>query len=406
MEQLEKAIRINQVEQQKMKKKNYTKPELFVQIEKFIREKKLIGYGGTAINHALPKEFHFYQSSDIPDYDFFSMDAIRDIRELADKLSDSFPNIEVKPAIFQGTYKLFVNYVALVDITQIEKELYRHLWSSSFYRDKIHYVPYNYLRMSIHQELSRPLGDVSRWTKIFQRLNLLNIHQPFLIRKCDVTPIRKTPHPWIKKVSSRLKSYVLLGDYVMYYWQELFPESYRYPQQDVLFVLSETIEEIWTALKGFPMTYTFYENKLTKVYEVYFDKIPLLYVILSDSCLNYNLYKGKKFASYDTLLSLYFALTYIDIKHLSKQRLLSYCYLLSQIKETTHPLMKRFSLPCYGKQQTLEEIRKRREQLFLKKKHSSYFFHYRPKGLKLSKSKSKSKSKPQKKLTMKKRILS
>jgi hypothetical protein len=400
MDQLEKAVRINQAEQQKMKKRDYTKPELFLQIERFIREKKLIGYGGTAINHALPKEFHFYQSSDIPDYDFFSMNAIQDIRELADKLSYSFPNIEVKPAIFQGTYKLFVNYVALVDISQIENELYHHLWTSSFCRDKIHYVPYNYLRMSIHQELSRPLGDVSRWTKIFQRLNLLNTHQPFLIRKCEVKPIRNTPSPWMKKISSRLKSFVLLGDYAMNYWQELFPESYRYPPQDVFMVLSETIEEIWSALKGLPIKYTYYENKLTKVYEIYVDQVPLVYVILSDSCLNYNVYKRRKIASYDTVLSLYFALAYIDIKHLSKQRLLSYCYLLTQIKETDHPLMRRFSLPCYGKQQTLEEIRKQREQLFLKKKHSSYFFHYRPKGPIRSKSGSKSK----KKLTMKKRI--
>ena len=215
MEQLEKAIRINQVEQQKQKKKNYTKPIVFAQIEQFIRDKGLIGYGGTAINHALPKEFHFYQSSDIPDYDFFSTNAIQDIRELADRLSksDSFTNIEVKPAIFQGTYKLFVNYLPLVDMSQIEPELFHHLWSSSFCKNKIHYVPYNYLRMSIHQELSRPLGDVNRWLKIFQRLDLLNTHQPFLIRKCDVTPLRKIPSPWIKKISSALKSYVFLGDY-------------------------------------------------------------------------------------------------------------------------------------------------------------------------------------------------
>ncbi len=383
MEQLEKAIRINQLEQQKRKKKNYTKPAVFVQIEKFIREKKLIGYGGTAINHALPKEFHFYQSSDIPDYDFFSMNAIQDIRELADQLSDSFTNIEVKPAIFQGTYKLFVNYLPLVDMSQIEPELYHHLWSSSFLKNKIHYVPYNYLRMSIHQELSRPLGDVNRWLKIFQRLELLNKHQPFLIRKCVVAPVRKVPSPWIKKVSNALKSYVFLGDYAMYYWQELFPEEYRYPQQDVLFVLSDTIEEIWSALHGFPLKYTFYHNKLTQIYEVYVDELPILYVLLSDSCMNYNVYKGRKIASYDTILSHYFALSYIDIKHLSKQRLLSYCYLFTQIKED-HPLMKRFSLPCTGTQSTLESIRKKREQLFREKKHASYFFHYRPKEKKLT----------------------
>lgn len=379
MDQLEKAIVQNQLEQKKLKKKRYTKPELFVKIEQFIRDKKLIGYGGTAIHHALPKEVQFYQSTDIPDYDFFSTHAIEDIQELADQLSVSFPNIEVKPAMFQGTYKLFVNYLPLVDMTQIEDELYHNLWVSSFSRDQIHYVPYNYLRMSIYQELSRPLGDVSRWTKIFQRLELLNTHQPFLIRKCDVTPLRPVPNPRVKEIASRLKSYVMLGDYAMYYWQELFPQEYRYPQQDTLFILSKTIQEIGSLLNDYQLTYTFYHNKLTQVYEVYVDDYPLLYVILTDSCMNYNAYKQRNIASYDTTLSLYFALSFMDIKHLSKARLLSYCYLLFQIKDQEHPLMRRFSLPCYGDQLTMEEIRRKREKYFREKRHASYFFHYRPK---------------------------
>lgn len=398
MEQLEKAIHINKIEQQKVKKKMYTKPDLFLKIEKFIREKKLIGYGGTAIHHALPKEVQFYQSSDIPDYDFFSVQAIKDIQELADLLSLSFPNVEVKPAMFQGTYKLFVNYLPLVDMTQIEEDLFHNLFVSSFCRDKIHYVPYNYLRMSIYQELSRPLGDVSRWTKIFKRLELLNTYQPFLVRKCDVTPVRKEPNPIIKEVAMKLNSYVTLGDYTMYYWQELFPDKYRYPQQDVLFILSETIDEIWTLLKGFNVRYTFYKNKLIQLYEVYVENAPLLYVILSDSCANYNVYKKRKIATYDTTLSIYFALSFIQIKNLSKSRLLSYCYLLLQIKEE-HPLMRRFMLPCYGKQMTLEEIRKQRDQMFKQRKHSSYFFHYHPKP------NTSRTSKNPKKLTQKKRIM-
>ena len=377
METLEKAVLVNQQEQKKQKKHKYTKPDLFVQIESFIQDKKLIGYGGTAIHHALPKSYQFYHTSDLPDYDFFSTHAMEDIRELADKLSVSFQHVEVKPAMFHGTYKLFVNYLPLVDMTQIEPELFHSLWIDSFCRKKIHYVPYNYLRMSIYQELSRPLGDVSRWTKIFKRLELLNTHQPFLIRKCDVTPVRTETNPYLKDLATRLKSYVLLGDYAMYYWQELFPASYRYAQQDTLFVLSETIEEIWALLKGFSVTYTLYENKLAKVYEIYIDQLPMLYVILTDSCMNYNLYKGRKIASYDTTLSTYFALSYMSIKHLVKSRLLSYCYLLLQIQEE-HPLMKRFSLPCYGTQQTFEDIRKKRDQYFKERKHKSYFFQYRP----------------------------
>jgi len=171
----------------------------------------------------------------------------------------------------------------------------------------------------------------------------------------------------------------MLGDYTMYYWQELFPEEYRYPQQDVLFILSKTIDEIWSLLKEYELTYTFYHNKFSHVYEIYVEEIPLLYVILSDSCMNYNSYKRRNIASYDTTLSQFFALSFMNIKHLSKARLLSYCYLFYQIKDQDHPLMRRFSLPCYGEQDTLEEIRRKREKYFKEKRHSSYFFHYRPK---------------------------
>jgi hypothetical protein len=377
---LEKAIRINQAEQKKRKKKTYTKPDLFLRIESFIRDKKLIGYGGTAINRALPREAQFYRASDIPDYDFFSTQAVQDARELADLLYPFYPNVEVKPAMFPGTYKLFVNFLPLVDFTQIEKELFHNMFVTSFAHDGIHYVPYNYLRMSMYQELSRPLGDLTRWTKVYERLNLLNTYHPFLIRNCDVRPTLKAPSAIVKAVNKQLHSYVCLGDHIMYYWQELFPEKYRYPQQDVLFILSETIEEIWEKLSTFATRFTYYENKLIKVYEVYVENHPILYVILTDACSNYTMYKKRKIATYDTTLSTYYALSFANIKHLSKPKLLSYCYLLLQITEE-HPLMKRFQLPCYGTQITMEEIRKKRDEQY-KRKHTH--FHYRPRSKKLT----------------------
>jgi len=229
----------------------------------------------------------------------------------------------------------------------------------------------------MYQELARPMGDISRWNKIFQRLTLLNKHHPFLIRHCNVKPTEQFPSKLVKDVNRRLKEYVCLGDYAMYYWQELFPSKFQYEQQDVIYILSETIEEIWKKLKGLEVRYTYYENKLIKLYEVHVENYPMLYVILSDSCLNYNLYKGRKIATYDTTLYLYYVLSLIRVNHLSKQKILSYCYLLLQIKEE-HPLMHRFHMPCYGTQITMEEIRQKRELLYKKNKHSTLFFHYRP----------------------------
>ena len=54
-------------------------------IEQFIINKNLICYGGTAINNILPKHAQFYNKEyEVPDYDFYSSNALDDAKELAD----------------------------------------------------------------------------------------------------------------------------------------------------------------------------------------------------------------------------------------------------------------------------------------------------------------------------------
>ena len=67
-------------------------------VEKFIKEKQLICYGGTAINNILPKQDQFYNKDiEIPDYDFFSHDALVHAKELADIYKkEGFIEIEAK----------------------------------------------------------------------------------------------------------------------------------------------------------------------------------------------------------------------------------------------------------------------------------------------------------------------
>ena len=54
-------------------------------VEDFIKVKNLICYGGTAINNILPEEDQFYNKEvEIPDYDFFTTNALEDAKDLAD----------------------------------------------------------------------------------------------------------------------------------------------------------------------------------------------------------------------------------------------------------------------------------------------------------------------------------
>ena len=80
---LKHSIKENELERKKIQKKRHVNDKVLNIVRQFIIDKKLICYGGTAINDILPKEQQFYNyETDIPDYDFFSPNAIEDAKEL------------------------------------------------------------------------------------------------------------------------------------------------------------------------------------------------------------------------------------------------------------------------------------------------------------------------------------
>jgi hypothetical protein len=275
-----------------------------------------------------------------------------------------------------------VNSIPLVDITQIEDDLFKNLKKTSIPVNKIYYAPYNYLRMSMYQELSRPLGDLTRWKKVYERLELLNTNHPLIIRRCNVDD-HNGKSPYFKKILSKLSSCVLFGDYAMYYYQHLFPKRFQTEQQECLYVLSD--ETVWDKLNGITYTKKQFKNKFLNVYEVMIADKPILYVFITDSCQSYNVIKVKnkkmKIATYDTILSIYYGLSFMDIS-INKFKILSYCYLLTNITEYKDPIMRRFKMPCIGEQSTFETLRHERDLKYKEYrktgKYRNLFFKYKP----------------------------
>ena len=53
-------------------------------METFLKNKRRVCYGGTAINNILPLDDQFYNKDvELPDYDFFSPEPLKDAKELA-----------------------------------------------------------------------------------------------------------------------------------------------------------------------------------------------------------------------------------------------------------------------------------------------------------------------------------
>jgi len=181
--EVEQVADLAQVAQKQIDKETAGNPEVKKMIkivQEFIETHRVMCYGGTAINNLLPPKDQFYDYSvEIPDYDFFSETPQIHSAKLADRLANAgFASVEVKPGVHLGTFKVFADYIGVADISHMDPEMFKKLWSESIVKNKIHYVPPNFLRMSMYLELSRPKGDVSRWKKVYDRLQLLNKHYP------------------------------------------------------------------------------------------------------------------------------------------------------------------------------------------------------------------------------------
>jgi hypothetical protein len=134
--------------------------------------------------------------------------------EIADRLhAAGIPDIQVKPGVHLGTFKVFADYTGVADVSEMSPDLFDRLWAEGYVKEGIHYVTPNFLRMSTYLELSRPEGDVSRWNKVYKRMMLLNDEYPL---KCiqKVAPATETLTAERKKAVIKMlkaEDIVLLG---------------------------------------------------------------------------------------------------------------------------------------------------------------------------------------------------
>jgi hypothetical protein len=154
-------------------------------VEVFLKKTGRVCYGGQAINAQLPQKDQFYDpNKSLPDYDFFSPESAKDTDHLIDLLKESgYNEISKRFGIHDGTIKIYVNYTAIADITQMIPEFYESIYKKSVVVNGIHYADSIFLRMLMFLELSRPRGQVERWEKVYERLKLLDQTHPLTICK-------------------------------------------------------------------------------------------------------------------------------------------------------------------------------------------------------------------------------
>jgi len=390
-------------------------------LEDFLKKKRLVCYGGTAINNILPLEDQFYDKNvEIPDYDFYSPRALDDAKELADiYYKEGFQEVEAKAGVHHGTYKVYVNFIPVADITYLEKPLFNRVQKESIRVYGILYCPPNFLRMNMYLELSRPAGDISRWEKVLKRLILLNKNYPLRGKQCDPKSFQRQFERIDNKKEEQLyytvrdafidQGLVFFGGYASFLYSEYMPAKQKRlfqktPDFDVLAdepekaaaMLKERLEDF--DYKGIQiMKHDGIGEIIAPHYEVKVkinnieETVAFIYKPLA--CHSYNIIKkGNKtvrVATIDTMLSFYFAFFYSDRDYYDENRILCMAQYLFDVQQRNRlqqkGLLKRFSVNCYGEQETLDMMRSAKADKYKElkgqrnsKEYESWFLRYIP----------------------------
>jgi len=386
-------------------------------LETFLKKKHLICYGGTAINNILPEYDQFYNKDvEIPDYDFYSANALSDAKELADIYNAmGYNDVEARAAVHVGTYKVFVNFIPVADVTQMESKLFKVVLKDSVKMNGIHYAPPNFLRMAVYKELSRPMGDISRWEKVYKRLVLLNKHYPLKNAHCNAVKFMRDfegtsedsslIYETVKDTMIDL-GLVFIGGFASSLYGKYMPKEQqqfirKVPDFDVLAddpkMATTIIKERLNAV-GFKNVKIYKKPGVGEIiaphYEVVVDNDTVCFIYEPLACHSYNTIKlGRntvKVATIDTMLNFFLAFIYADRPYYDNDRILCMAQYLFEVQAKNRleqkGLLKRFSINCYGNtSENIETIRANKAEKFKElkgkkgsKEYEEYFLRYTP----------------------------
>ena len=394
--------------------------KIISEVEDFIRKRKLVCYGGTAINNLLPVDDQFYNLDiELPDYDVYSSNAMKDAVDLANiyyKLG--FEEVEAKAGMHHGTYKVYVNYIPVADITQVGKEVMKSMMKHTISIAGVKYAPINYLRMNMYKELSRPKGDISRWEKVLKRLTLFNKNYPLRGENCNVNMVQRAFEETtnmdaddIKKIyyitrdSFINQGLVFFGSYANSLYLKKMKRRERIRTRNIpdFDVLSTTPEMSAEILKerlqeaGFKHITIKQRDGADEIiashYEVKVNNETIAFIYKPIECHAYNLIKRDdkkiKIATIDTMLNLFLAFLFADRDYYDKDRIVCMCEYLFRVQQqnrlSQRGVLKRFSIDCYGVPITIQGLLETRHAKYLElkskrgsKEFNKWFLRYRP----------------------------
>ena len=154
----------------------------------FIKDKKLVLYGGMAINQYVDERFNLYPNeksnvmidmdSIFPDFDVFSMNAFDDAKQFITLLKKKgFSKLSIKRAKHDDTWKINVNHFQIADFTLPDSPIPYKIFKG------IRYATIDFLKSALYKASSDPSGGYFRWKKDAIRLDKILHAEEKYIRK-------------------------------------------------------------------------------------------------------------------------------------------------------------------------------------------------------------------------------
>ena len=404
---------VDNIEINNLKKEVINNKKIFEIVEQFIKKKKLILYGGYALNLILPKNKKIYREYTNADFDCYSYSAKIDAILLAKKLKKmKYKLIKVKLAKHENTYKLYVGTLNVLDITQLVKIIYdifikihkyeKHNNLLIHYDDSFNIIPLYLMKRNMHYELARPEGSYYRWEKIYNRSNILdkvyftkNFNELRSNCKLNINDntYLKIPNEWNNCIN-QLLSYIkknncpIIDNYAIKLINNItdknccrintysnilviLTKKYKKTCNDIIKIINNTIDKKKYKILKQDKTYTtssvdILETRYRVVLEDISTKkrVSLISIInVANNCFSIQKIKGYTVGSIDTILCFLYSyyLTYLVAKYLeyrhntvledTQQYINLYEKMISKIK-----LNKRLLTTCYGKEISKDDI--------------------------------------------------
>lgn len=257
--------------------------------KKFISDRGLICYGGTALDYAARLSgSKIYDDSklDLPDLDFYSLDPVKDARDLADILfQNGFKHSRCIRALHIGTFRVDCgnnHFIADVSYCPVLATMKTLTYENFLVVDPV------YQRIDMHSSLSFPYDNppreviFDRWKKDIERFNIIDSLYP-------VTVSTKTGSADKKLSEKQLKQQCVYAGEVAYNY---YTTGSIFKDVNIIEICSmdpeETVAELGLTIKA--------------TYEQYFNLLPRMLFCTSNNTNNVSI-KYIVYSTEDKMLS-------------------------------------------------------------------------------------------------------